>query len=72
MVFLNISFRYQIAGEIDFKNLVTDDKLQGEKRNEVRKSLKQALQEKYRALPVVKSSTDKGAHLRFFFNKLKF
>ena len=64
--------RYQITGEVDFKTLVTDEKLQGEKRNELRKSLKLALQEKYRALPAVKSSTDKGAHLRFFFNKLKF
>lgn len=64
--------RYQITGEIDFKNLVTDDKLQGEKRGELKKSLKAALQDKYRTLPAVKSSTDKGAHLRFFFNKLKF
>ena len=64
--------RYQITGEIDFKTLVTEEKLTGDKRKSMKKDLKLALQDKYRTLPPVKTGADKGAHLRFFYKKLKF
>ena len=63
---------YQITGEIDFKTLVTEEKLTGDKRKSMKKDLKLALQDKYRTLPPVKTGADKGAHLRFFYKKLKF
>jgi hypothetical protein len=52
--------------------LVTEDKLSGDKRGQMKKDLKLALQEKYRNLPPSKTGADKGAHLRFFYKKLKF
>ena len=36
------------------------------------KSLRTAMADKYRSLPVAKNETDKANHLRFFFKKLKF
>jgi len=67
--------RYVITGEIDFKSIVSDDKVNAterDKRKSLKQQLKTTLQEKYRNLPAVKSSNDKGNHLRFFFKKLKF
>ncbi len=67
--------RYLVSGEIDFKNLVTEEKANTqdrEKRKEMIKSLRTAMADKYRSLPVAKNETDKANHLRFFFKKLKF
>jgi hypothetical protein len=67
--------RYMVSGEIDFKNIVSEEKANTqdrEKRKEMIKTLRTTLAEKYRTLPVAKSSTDKANHLRFFFKKLKF
>ena len=67
--------RYMISGEIDFKNIVTDEKTNTqdrEKRKEMIKTLRTTLADKYRSMPVVKSAADKANHLRFFFKKLRF
>ena len=67
--------RYLVSGEVDFKNIVTDEKSNTqdrEKRKQMIKTLRTTLSEKYRTLPAVKSAADKANHLRFFFKKLRF
>ena len=65
--------RYSVTGEVDFKAIVSDDKMaQADKRAEMKKALKLALQEKYRNMPVPKSAHDKTSHLKFFYKKLRF
>ena len=67
--------RYMVSGEVDFKNIVTDEKANTqdrEKRKQMIKTLRTTLSEKYRTLPAVKSAADKDNHLRFFFKKLRF
>jgi len=65
--------RYQITGDIDFKALVSEDKMKDQnKKREMTKTLKAALEEKYKNLPVVKSGQDKANHIKFFFKKLRF
>ena len=64
--------RYQVSGEIDFKNLVSEDKIKdATKKRELTKALKAAFEEKYQNLPVSKGG-DKASHLKFFFKRLRF
>eukprot|EP01015_Nassula_variabilis_P002737 TRINITY_DN115_c0_g1_i6.p2 TRINITY_DN115_c0_g1~~TRINITY_DN115_c0_g1_i6.p2 ORF type:complete len:165 (+),score=50.23 TRINITY_DN115_c0_g1_i6:76-570(+) len=65
--------RYQVTGDLDFKNIVPEEKLgKPEERAEVRKSLSVYLKDRYRNLPAAKGPNDKSTHTRFFFKKLRF
>jgi hypothetical protein len=43
-----------------------------DKKTELKKALKNELQNKYRSLPAATKAGDKGSQLRFFFKKLRF
>lgn len=62
-----------MQGEVDLKTMVTDDKMQTlDKRVEMKKELSKYLRDKYKSMPIPKSSNDKATHLRFFMKKLRF
>jgi len=65
--------RYVVQGEIDLKSMVTEEKLGNtDKRKEMKKELAKYLKDKYKTMPIPKSSNDKATHLRFFMKKLRF
>ena len=66
-------FRYQIGTELDLKPVITDERLGGaDKKKELKKELKNLLEDKYRTLPAAKGASDKSSHLRFLFKRLRF
>jgi len=68
-----IFFRYQLGTEIDFKGIVTEERLgAADKRKELKKELKNIFEDKYRNLPAAKGPNDKTSHLRFLLKKLRF
>ena len=53
--------------------MITDDKMSTlDKRVEMKKELAKYLKDKYKTMPIAKSSNDKATHLRFFMKKLRF
>ena len=65
--------RYQLGTEIDFKGIVTEERLgAADKRKELKKELKNIFEDKYRNLPAAKGPNDKTSHLRFLLKKLRF
>jgi len=74
--FVNLSHvmptRYQVANELELKEIVKEDKMLKDKRNEMKKVLAKTLTEKYRKMPQTKAADSKASHLMFFFKKLRF
>jgi large subunit ribosomal protein L27e len=66
--------RYVVSGDIDFKGVVTDEKMGSVKqRKELRKELRNLMTKKYTSQATVKKGEKAGSlHTKFLFSKLRF
>eukprot|EP00827_Trimyema_finlayi_P006153 TRINITY_DN678_c0_g1_i3.p1 TRINITY_DN678_c0_g1~~TRINITY_DN678_c0_g1_i3.p1 ORF type:complete len:164 (-),score=30.69 TRINITY_DN678_c0_g1_i3:181-672(-) len=66
--------RYQITGQIDFKTIVQEDKLETniDDKIKIKSELAKTLKQKYKEMPAIKGPQDKANHLHFFYKKLRF